>query len=90
MTHAVADMLGNPSRVIVEINPQEGMIRLTPTTPENQGAYALSGGGNASHRITMREATKHQSLIGEYTPKKQAGSVLFTRKAGEDDRDIEL
>lgn len=78
MTHAVAEMLGNPERVIVEVDPQAKMIRLTPTTPDSKGAFALSGGGNASYRLTMREAMrKYPQLVGEYKPKKQTGAVLF-------------
>ena len=83
MSHAVADLLGSPDRVLVEVDPDAACIRLTPTTPDNAGGFALSGGGNASYRIRMTEAIKRwpdADLIGEYTPRKQASAVVFQRK----------
>ena len=89
MTHAVADMLGDPDRVTVEVNPEERQIRLRPTTPDDRGAFSLSGGGNASHRIRMAEATKKwPNLVGEYTPRKMASGVLFVHQ--EDDGELTL
>lgn len=80
ITHAVAELLVNPDRVLVEIDPDAQSIRLTPTTPGSKGAFALSGGGNASYRFTMREAmAKYPQMVGEYQPRKQAGAVLFTK-----------
>ena len=85
MTHAVAKMLGDPERVIVEVDPDAQAIRLTPTTPDSKAGFALSGGGDASHRLSLREAaTKYPQLHGEYTPRKQAGAVLFVKKAEEE------
>ena len=89
MTHAVADMLGDPDRVIVEVNPEERQIRMRPTTPDDKGAFRLSGGGNASHRIRIAEAArKWPELVGEYMPRKMASGVLFEMK--EDDRALTL
>lgn len=82
MSHAVADMLGNPDRVLVEVDPDLRQIRLTPTTPDNKGGFALSGGGNASYRIRAKEALNRwpdAGLVGEYVPRKQANAVLFVR-----------
>ena len=91
MSHAVAQMLGTPDRVIVEIDPEAVAIRLTPTTPDMQGAFTLSGGGNASYRFTMREASnKYPQLIGRYKPKKIAGSMLFIKIKEEEDNDLEV
>lgn len=83
MSHAVADMLGTPARVLVEVEPELRQIRLTPTTPDNRGGFALSGGGNASYRVRMKEAITRwpdADLIGGYTPRKQAAAVVFTRE----------
>lgn len=81
MTHAVADLLGNPSRVTVEVEPELRQIRLRPTTPQDRGGWAFSGGGNASYRIRIAEAAKKwPQLIGEYTPTKLASGVLFIQK----------
>jgi hypothetical protein len=86
MTHAVAKMLGEPSRVLIEVDPEAEEIRLTPTTPNSKAGYALSGGGDASHRLSMREAaSKYPQLAGEYVPRKQAGSVLFVKKSFDDE-----
>lgn len=82
MSHAVADMLGTPDRILLEIDPDERRIRMTPTTPDNAGGFALSGGGNASYRVRMRGVLNRwpdADLTGEYTPQKQANSVLFKR-----------
>jgi hypothetical protein len=82
MSHAVADMLGTPDRVTVEVDPDAQCIRLTPTTPDNAGGFALSGGGNASYRVRMTEAIKRwpdAGLVGEYKPKRQAASVVFEK-----------
>ena len=81
MSHAVADMLGNPDRVLVEVEPDLKQIRLTPTTPTNEGGFALSGGGNASHRIRMRDAvTRWPEMVGHYQPRKYANAVLFVQE----------
>lgn len=80
MTHAVAEMLGTPDKVSVEVEPNLRQIRLRPTTPDDRGAFAFSGGGNASYRIRIAEATKkYPQLIGEYRPNRQLGAVLFQR-----------
>jgi len=82
MSHAVADMLGTPDRVIVEVEPELQQIRLTPTTPDNRGGFALSGGGNASYRVRMKEALTRwpdADLVGSYQPRKQANAVIFVR-----------
>ena len=88
MTHAVADMLGDPDRVTVEVDPDALQIRLRPTTPDDRGGYSLSGGGNASHRIRMAEAVRQwPALVGEYTPRKLAAGVLFVQ---EEDQELTL
>lgn len=80
MTHAVADMLGNPDRVIVEVEPELKQIRLTPTTPDNKGGFALSGGGNSPHRIRAKEIlNRWPQMLGKYQPRKQAAAVIFVQ-----------
>lgn len=82
LTHAVADMLGNPRRVIVEVEPELQQIRLTPTTPDNKGAYALSGGGLSPHRFRSKEiVTRWPEMVGKYEPRKQASAVIFIKMA---------
>jgi hypothetical protein len=81
MTHLVADMLGAPERVIVDVEPGIKQIRLTPATPDNSGAFALSGGGNASYRVKITDATRQwPQLVGEYTPQKYANGILLRKK----------
>ena len=80
MTHAVADMLGDPDRVTVEVEPNENLIRLRPTTPDDKGSFALSGGGNTSHRVRIAEAVNAwPGLVGEYTPRKSASCLLLVK-----------
>lgn len=81
ITHAVADMLGNPARVIVEVEPELEQLRLTPTTPDNKGGFALSGGGNSPHRIRAKEIlNKWPQMVGRYVPRKQAAAVIFIKE----------
>lgn len=83
MSHAVADMLGSPDKVIVEVEPDLQQIRLTPTTPDNRGGYTLSGGGNASYRIRAKEiVNRWPHLVGEYEPRKHANALVFIQTGG--------
>lgn len=85
VTHAVADMLGDPDRVIVEVDPDLQQIRLTPTVPGHKGAYALSGGGNSPRRFRAKEiVTRWPHLVGKYEPRKQAAAVVFVKVADND------
>ena len=80
ITHAVTDMLGNPERVIVEVEPELEQIRLTPTTPDNRGGFRLSGGGNSPSRIRAKEIlSKWPQMEGKYQPRKQVAAVLFVK-----------
>lgn len=80
MSHSVADMLGTPARVTVDVDPDAGRILLTPSTPGDRGGFALSGGGNASYRIRAKEVVNRWPyLVGEYRPRKQSRGVVFER-----------
>lgn len=80
MSHAVADML-KCEKVLVVVEPELKQILLKPTTPNDAGGFALSGGGNASHRLTCKQiATRWPDMIGEYTPRKSTGGVVFVKK----------
>lgn len=80
LNHAASEMLGNPDRVLVRVNPGQRVIRLQPTTPSDTGGFALSGGGNAQCRISLREATKKwPHMVGDYRVSKGAQGVLLTR-----------
>lgn len=83
ITHAVTDMLGDPDRVIVEVDPEAQQIRLTPTVPDHKGAYALSGGGLSPRRFRSKEiVTRWPNLVGKYQPRKQAAAVVFVKVNG--------
>jgi|688.fasta_scaffold07358_23 hypothetical protein len=80
ITHAVTDMLGDPDRVIVEVEPDLLQIRLTPTVPGHKGAYALSGGGLSPRRFRSKEiVTRWPRMVGKYQPRKQAAAVIFVK-----------
>lgn len=80
LNHAASEMLGNPERVLVRLNPGRQEIRLQPTTPGDAGGFALSGGGNAQCRISAREAAKRwPHMVGEYVVSKATSGVLLTR-----------
>lgn len=76
ISHAACKMLGSPERVLVQINPETRRIRLMPTTPDNNGAFSLAGGGNTPHRIGIRSATtSYPELIADYKVTKIAGGI---------------
>lgn len=83
LNHAASELLGNPDRVLVRINPGQVAIRLSPTTPNDAGGFALSGGGNAQCRISLREvAGKWPELAGEYHVSRATSGVLLTKVEG--------
>lgn len=85
LNHAASELLGNPDRVLVRINPGQQAIRLQPTTPADLGGFALSGGGNAQCRISLREAVKKwPEMCGEYRVSKATSGVLLTKELDHD------
>ena len=82
LNHAASELLGSPDRVLVRLNPGRQEIRLQPTTPSDSGGFALSGGGNAQCRISLREATKKwPHMLGEYRASRMAQGIALTRPA---------
>lgn len=80
LNHAATELLGSPDRVLVRLNPGKQEIRLQPTTPSDNGGFALSGGGNAQCRISMREAAKKwPHMLGEYRVSRMAQGVVLIR-----------
>jgi len=76
LSHAAVALLGDPQRVHVQIEPELRRIRLQPATPNDTGAFALSGGGNTPHRIGLRAVTrKYPTLIGSYRVVRAAGGI---------------
>lgn len=82
ITHATVEMLGDPEKVLVEIEPDLQRIRLMPTTPDHQGAFSLAGGGNAQHRIGFGSVVrKHPQMVGDYPiVVKVAGGVELRKR----------
>lgn len=73
---AAVRLLGEPAKVLVYINVEEKRLRLSPTTPENRGGFNLSGGGNSSYRIGLRQVSAaHQEMIGEYAVARINGGI---------------
>ncbi len=76
INHAAVTMLGDPPRVRVQIDPDARLIRLTPATPTDTGAFALAGGGNAQHRLGMKAvASKWPMMCTSYTVVRIAGGI---------------
>lgn len=76
VNHAAVAMLGEPPRVRVQIDPDARLIRLTPATPSDNGAFALAGGGNAQHRLGLKAvAAKWPQMCTEYTVVRVAGGI---------------
>ena len=81
MNHATVALLGEPDRVTVQIEPETRRIRLMPTTPDSTGGFALAGGGNSQHRISLRAVVaRWPEMAGEYSTHRIAGGLEFRRK----------
>lgn len=84
LNHAASELLGNPDRVLVRYNPGQAIITLQPTTPTDTGSYALSGGGNAQCRISVRDLVNDWPLLcGDYRVSKAQSGVRLTREESE-------
>lgn len=78
LNHAASELLGNPARVLVGVNPFQRKFRLKPTTPDDAGGFALSGGGNAQSRISIKEIiNKYPLLAGTYRVGKAASGIML-------------
>jgi hypothetical protein len=76
LSHAAVALLGYPPRARVQVEPDAKRIRLTPSTPDDNGAFAVSGGGNTPSRVRIAEVPRRwPQLVGEYIAVRSAGSV---------------
>lgn len=83
MSDAVADTLGDPEMVIVEVDTEKRKFRLTPSTPDDRGAFTLSGAGT-SRRIYLKAfVSDNPGMVGDYQVSKQARSVVLSLAANE-------
>lgn len=79
---AAAAALGEPEKVVVEVDVEKRAFRLAPATPADRGAWTLSGGGNTTYRIRLAAHAKEFEecgMPGEYVVTRQAGCVVLTR-----------
>lgn len=75
-SHATIEMLGEPAKVIVEVDTESCRFRIKPSTPNDKGAFSLAGGGNTQARISCRTlAQARPELVGEYAAKRIAGGI---------------
>ncbi len=76
LSHAAVALLGDPPKVRVQIEPELRRIRLQPATPNDNGAFALSGGGNSPHRIGLTSMSKkYPEMIANYRVVRSAGGI---------------
>lgn len=75
-------LLGETERIEVEVDPDRPAIRMSPTTPTNEGAYTVIGGGGAIQtRINLTKvARRWPQFVGDYTAHKIAGGVELRKK----------
>ena len=67
LSHAAVALLGEPPRVRVQVDPDARKVRVYPATPNDAGAFALAGGGNSPHRISLRTVAKRwPGMVAEY------------------------
>lgn len=56
--------------------PELKRIRLQPSTPTDNGAFALAGGGNSPHRIGLKAvSTKYPQMVARYRVVRSAGGI---------------
>jgi hypothetical protein len=85
INHAACALLGEPSRVAVQVDPVAQRIRLSPATPGDNGAFALAGGGNSPHRISLRSVAKQwPGMVREYAVVRVAAGVECRPVDGEE------
>lgn len=78
---ATVKMLGEPERVLVDVDTSANAIRLTPTTPTDVGGWTVSGGGNTTYRIRLAAfIDKNPQFASEYTVAKHQSAVVLRRK----------
>lgn len=83
---AACTQLGWPPRVRLEVEPDARLMRLKPTTPDDQGGFSLSGGGNTPHRLMCRELVQRwPHLVGDYQVVRTAGGIELRIKAKHND-----
>lgn len=68
LNHAATDLINAPSgRVRIQYNPQAERVRLIPSTFDGANSFALSGGGNSQHRLSVKQMVRHcPEMIGDY------------------------
>jgi len=69
-----------PPKVILQVHPGQVRLRLRPTTPSDQGGFALSGGGNAQYRLTCKSLDKWPQFVGRYTVARIAGAIELRKE----------
>lgn len=81
MSQAAARLLGEPRRVRVEIQPDSQLVRMYPGTPDDGGAFSLSGGGNSPYRIHCRALVRdHPQMAGQYIASKINGGIELRKQ----------
>lgn len=91
LNHEACELLGQPARVIVRVDPEAGLIRLTPTTPNDTGGFSLSGGGNSPHRIRIQAAVgRWPALVGQYAVVRIAGGIELRRETDAEEGELEI
>lgn len=84
LSHAAVALLGDPAKVRVQIEPELKRIRIQPATPNDVGAFSLSGGGNSPHRIGFKAVVrKYPQIVGEYRVVRASGGIECVRQDGE-------
>ena len=84
LSHAAVAILGDPAKVRVQVEPDLRRIRLQPTTPNDNGGFALAGGGNSPHRIGLTSvAKKYPQMIASYRVVRSAGGIECVQEPAE-------
>lgn len=84
LNSATVKLLGATEKILVFVDTVEHQIKLEPATLTDRGGWTLTGGGNTTYQITVRQlATNHPSMIGGYRVTKQARSIVLVKQEGE-------
>lgn len=81
---ATVKLLGATEKVLIFVDALADQIKLEPATLSDKGGWTLTGGGNTTYRVTLKQLIAiHPHMAGEYKVTRQAGSIVLV-KAGQD------
>ena len=80
LNSATVKLLGATEKALIFVDTATHEIKLEPATLTDKGGWTLTGGGNTTHRVTLKQlVASHPSMVGEYRVTKQARSIVLVK-----------